>query len=209
MSMTEKEIIDIWKKVIDVQQHFNDIALKIRNYALTLYTAIIGGIGLLEKENIVVTVFGYDMRAAFFLSVIGTIVMIGFWYMDRYWYHNLLLGAVKQGIFIENKHASTIPEIGLTNAIGLASPHKFLWKWNVHSKHKFRVFYGILIVTLIAISVGLKSPSTKNGSSALIELSSTDSTRIRNKFIHQIDTVITNGDTVVKKIISHKNKISD
>ena len=32
----EELIVEIWKKVIDVQQHFNDIELRIRNMAITL-----------------------------------------------------------------------------------------------------------------------------------------------------------------------------
>ena len=38
------------------------------------------------------------------------------------WYHRLLIGSVKQGIYIENKYRFDIPEIGLTDAIGEASP---------------------------------------------------------------------------------------
>ena len=37
-------VLEIWKKTIDVQQHFNDIELRIRNFALTAFTFIIGGI---------------------------------------------------------------------------------------------------------------------------------------------------------------------
>ena len=47
-----KDAIDVWKKIVDVQQHFNDIELRIRNYALTIFTATIAGIGFLEKSKI-------------------------------------------------------------------------------------------------------------------------------------------------------------
>jgi FMN phosphatase YigB (HAD superfamily) len=33
-------VLDIWKKTVDVQQHFNDLELRIRNYALTVLAAL-------------------------------------------------------------------------------------------------------------------------------------------------------------------------
>jgi hypothetical protein len=147
-------VIDVWKKVIDVQQHFNDLALRIRNYALTLFTAIIGGIGLVEKDKIHVTVINITLPASFILSIIGLIVLTAFWYMDRFWYHNLLVGAVKQGTLIENKYINEFPEIGLSKSISNESPHR-LFGHKVRSKHKFLIFYGLLAIPLILLAIFL------------------------------------------------------
>jgi len=84
-----KNIINIWKKTIDVQQHFNDIELRIRNIALTTFTFIIGGIGYLEKEYKFFDTGNFDIPYSSLLAYAGIIIMSAFLYMDRAWYHNL------------------------------------------------------------------------------------------------------------------------
>lgn len=149
-----KNVIDVWKKVVDVQQHFNDIELRIRNYALTLFTATAAGIGLLERDKIEFVFWGWVVPASAILSLVGLLVLCAFWYMDRLWYHKLLQGAVNQGRFIEDKYADELPEIGLTNAIGKESPHTFLWfKKKVRSNNKYWFFYLLLAAPLLALCV--------------------------------------------------------
>ncbi len=153
-----KNVIDAWKKVVDVQQHFNDIELKIRNYALTVFTATVAAIGFLEKEKIEFQFWGWVVPASVLLSVVGLFVLTAFWYMDRYWYHKLLLGAVKQGAFIENRYSNMLPELGLTNAIGEASPQKLRLiklKIKIHSSNKYWIFYGLLFLPLLILSFTL------------------------------------------------------
>ena len=47
-----------------------------------------------------------------------------FYFMDRQWYHRLLVGSVKKAIYIEEKYADLMPEMGLSAAIGSESPVK-------------------------------------------------------------------------------------
>jgi len=146
-------IITIWEKTIDVQQHFNDIELRIRNFALTIFTFTIGGIGYLEKEKLAATFTSFNIPYSSLLSIIGVIILSAFFYMDKYWYHKLLLGSVKHGIMIERQYSKFIPEIKLTHSIGNASPHKFLWRWTIHSDQKYYVFYGLLAGTLLILGI--------------------------------------------------------
>lgn len=146
-----ENILQVWTKIIDVQQHFNDIALRIRNIALTVFTFIIGGIGFTTKDNLSITILDNAVPYSTLLAALGVIIIGAFFYMDRYWYHNLLVGAVNQGRMIENKWGNIFPEINLTNSIGKESPHSFLFKWKIHSKHKFFIFYGILAGSLLLI----------------------------------------------------------
>jgi hypothetical protein len=67
----KQELIEIWKKTIDVQQHFNDLELRIRNYAVTLTVAIIGAAALIERERIRVTLVGRSCPLAAFLVLGG------------------------------------------------------------------------------------------------------------------------------------------
>jgi predicted sugar kinase len=34
--------VEIWKKIVDVQQHFNDLELRVRNFALIVTGAFLG-----------------------------------------------------------------------------------------------------------------------------------------------------------------------
>lgn len=60
-------------------------------------------------------------------------------------------GSVQHAIMIEKQWGKYLPEIKLTQTIGKSSPHKFLFFWNIHSKHKFRIFYGLLLGTLVLL----------------------------------------------------------
>jgi phosphoglycolate phosphatase len=151
--------IEVWKKVVDVQQHFNDLELRIRNYALTLFTAIVAGIGLLEKEKIRLSLIGSDIPASTLLGFAGILTLVAFWYMDRYWYHKLLLGAVKQGQYIETINAGVLPELGLTTSIGKSSPQIISYRkktlLTIHSSDKYWIFYGLLFTPLIILTFAL------------------------------------------------------
>lgn len=146
------DIIIIWQKIIDVQQHFNDIALRIRNIALTVFTFIIGGIGYAEKEGLYFLINSNFVPFSTVISFFGIVIMLAFYYMDKYWYHRLLIGAVNQGVLIEDKWANLIPEIRLTNSISKSSPHKIL-RIKIHSKFKFVIFYGLLISSLVLVTI--------------------------------------------------------
>ena len=198
------EIVDIWKKVIDVQQHFNDIALRIRNYALTLFTAIMGGIGFLEKDKVQLSIFNTPVSATFLLSLFGLFVMLAFWYMDRFWYHNLLVGAVKHGKFIEQKYESKLPELGLTESVGKESPHKLIFSKNkkIHSNQKFNIFFGIFclpLVFLTVFSLFYKIPKPKHDiqcknvattTTRLDTLNNRKDTQVQIIKTHQIETIL-------------------
>jgi phosphoglycolate phosphatase-like HAD superfamily hydrolase len=148
-----KNVIEVWKKTIEVQQHFNDLELRIRNYALTLFTATVAGVGLVEREKIEFDFWGFLVPASAILSLVGLLVLTAFWYMDRWWYHNLLMGAVNHGRKIEDKYVHQFPELGLTNAIGESSPYLSYWTGKkVHSPAKFRIFYRLMGIPLALLT---------------------------------------------------------
>ena len=43
--------VDAWKTTVSVQQHFNDLELRVRNFAITFMTAVLGLVGLALKEE--------------------------------------------------------------------------------------------------------------------------------------------------------------
>lgn len=147
---TYDHILEIWKKTVDVQQHFNDIALRIRNITLTVFTFIIGGIGYALKENLKIQILSYEVSYSTLFAALGIIIIFAFFYMDRAWYHKLLLGSIKHGLKLEKSWGYILP-IQLATAIGNESPHWWFRGKRIHSKGKFLIFYGLLTIPLFII----------------------------------------------------------
>jgi hypothetical protein len=145
------QIIEIWKTSIDVQQHFNGLELQIRNFAVTLLVAILGATAFALKEHYVVSIFGSTFSLAVAICLAGVAGLLGFYFMDRHWYHRLLIGSVKQTIAIERTVRSKVPELSLSQAIGDESP-LFWGPFEIHSSEKIDIFYslGLAILVLLA-----------------------------------------------------------
>ncbi|MEM9707993.1 MAG: hypothetical protein AAF871_04320 [Pseudomonadota bacterium] len=118
-------MIEIWKKTVEVQQHFNEICMKIRNLYVSTVTALIAVLGLIlwqpDEASRYLTFGELTFHASalvfagiFFISMI-------FYFIDLHWYHRLLIGAVKNGIDIEDA-GNEIPGLKLTKRIGEESP---------------------------------------------------------------------------------------
>ncbi len=148
-------ILEAWKKTIDVQQHFNDLELRIRNFAVTALVAIFGVAGVAIQNKIAVKFFNINTSLASWLFLAGLIGWLAFYYMDRFWYHRLLVGAVKHGEAIEDSVLNlqgldpiTAKSIELTKAISKASPHKF-FRMSIHSSTKINIFYLTVSVLFV------------------------------------------------------------
>ena len=133
-------VVEAWKKTVEVQQHFNEIEMKIRNYAITVLVAVLGAVAFAVKE-------GLPALAGVFLCF-GAVGVLLFFFMDLAWYHRLLMGAVRHGVKIEQDHANDLPELGLTTAIGRASPLK-AGKYEIHSTQKLVGFYVGLVLAMV------------------------------------------------------------
>lgn len=207
-------VIEVWKKTVDVQQHFNDLELRIRNFAISLLVAVVGAAALVTKENIAIRVglipallLGLGWLAAIEINLrskepskkrrywslvvamlaavaailvrvlfdgpilnvpVGSVIIaagavgwLAFYFMDKYWYHRLLYGAVKEGVELEKVITARIPTRGLTGKIGDLSPFEFRG-YEVHSDRKMNWFYLSILVLLGLMLVGsfLSYPST-------------------------------------------------
>ncbi|PZO31430.1 MAG: hypothetical protein DCE86_08895, partial [Flavobacteriaceae bacterium] len=119
------QVISTWSDVVKVQQHFNDIALRIRNLTLTAFTFIVATLGYIIKENIIINLFSLELNALTIISPIGILIIWCFYFMDKFWYHKYLIGASIQAATIENKWHSIFPELGLSNSISKQSNYKF------------------------------------------------------------------------------------
>lgn len=141
--------IEIWKKVIDVQQHFNTIELQIRNFATTILAGILAASGLALREPKDIEIYNWTVSSASAILIGGIIILLAFYFMDRFWYHRLLQGAVRQGEGLENEIKRTLPKAALSQAIRAESP-----VLKIRSNNKIDIFYGILILFLLITAIG-------------------------------------------------------
>jgi len=109
--------IDLWKKSVEVQQHFNDIGWRIRGLALTVATFALGAGAVAARD----ASFIGNVSLGAVIVLLGLLLWVAFYFVDRYWYHSLLKGAVKGGTEIEKEIQRHLPKAGVTAAISQAS----------------------------------------------------------------------------------------
>lgn len=146
--------IEIWKKIVDVQQHFNDLELRIRNFALIVTGAFLGLGGYAIKDAGVVKLFGLEVSIAGLAVVSAIFPLAAFYFMDRLWYHRLLDGSVYAGIEAETALKALGYKVDLGSKIKEHSPFK-LWltkKKMIRSATKMDLFYAILVVSLLLVA---------------------------------------------------------
>jgi hypothetical protein len=178
-----KHVVEVWKAVVDVQQHFNDISMRIRGMFVTILLALFASIGFLLDKKLSL---GFGRLHVTFATLIPLFGIFGTWlfyFIDRFWYHRLLVGSVNHAIEIENKYKAEMPELSLSAAIGAVSPYKpgcivnlfakllvrhdkYRKTGQLHSEGKIELFYKavmlVLFVTMIVLActggVTLDSP---------------------------------------------------
>ncbi|CAE6891207.1 hypothetical protein ACOMICROBIO_GDFFDHBD_00911 [Vibrio sp. B1REV9] len=170
--------VDVWKKIVDVQQHFNDLEMKVRNFGLLIISAFISAIGVSLKSQYEAEILGYEVPVAAFLALGALVVWMLVFLVDVYWYHPLLKGAVLKGIEIEEQLKLDLPNINLTQKIGAESAVSILGIKNVRSTTKAKIFYlgigGVLLsiaVLLLMISDKVENEKALQNSGVGMELS--------------------------------------
>ncbi|MCI0559670.1 MAG: HAD family hydrolase, partial [Nitrososphaera sp.] len=161
-----KQVIEIWKTIVEVQQHFNDISMRIRGLFVTILLALFASIGFLLDKQESLDFGSVHVRFATLIPLFGIVGTLLFYFIDRYWYHQLLVGSVNHAIEIEKKYKEDMPELSLSDAIGAASPYKpgyivnslarllvrhekYRNSGQLHSDGKIELFYKSVILVLI------------------------------------------------------------
>jgi hypothetical protein len=148
--------LEIWKKVVDVQMHFNDLELRIRNYAILSLGATMTVAGYSLKASNTVHFGCAEIPYASIVMLMGAVIWLCFWFMDRHWYHRLLMGSVLHGIKIENDFEALTPAIALSESIKEESPNKFLM-FKVRSHHRLNIFYWLIAILFVTVALALIS----------------------------------------------------
>jgi hypothetical protein len=167
----DERLLEAWKTTVEVQQHFNDLEMRIRSVAITVLGAFLAAAGFSMKEKLQLELLGRPFSLTSFILLAAAICWVLFYFMDGLWYHRLLRGAVKHGLAIEATNASW-PELGLTKAIGDASPFTIpVWRIvptklrgkKLGTNFKMAMFYGIIaLLLLLGAALTFFNQSPKN-----------------------------------------------
>lgn len=167
-------VVEVWKKVIQTQEHFNEICMKVRTLYATVVAAVLSVYGaFLRQAGDALQVQQFSISPIVPVSLAVVVVTSLFYFVDRYWYHRLLLGAVDQGKFIEDRWADVIPEIKMGAKISERSAvdlkHRPFVTWlaqravsddklkkngSLHSDAKIEVFYKPIGAFALAVFIG-------------------------------------------------------
>lgn len=156
--------------------HFNDLEMRVRNFYITVMTAIFGAAGFsLTDDYFLEAPFGFRVTIAFPLFLLGWMAAYLFYIMDRHWYHRLLVGAVRaadeiasEGYFV-GKHLGTKIREGSPISFGDNIWEKALLKTGVvgesgvkelpdgglhlHSDGKLQIFYKLPIYLCVMFAL--------------------------------------------------------
>jgi len=171
-----KLMVEAWKTTVDVQKHFNDLAMRIRAFALSFLGVVVGAtaVAIQQKQSTLATL----------LAIVGILAWFAFWLMDGLWYHQLLKGAVKQGTKVEQllARATNLDVFGLTQEITGSSHIQFSFlgkQKELHAAHKLLIFYIVGTVALVLLLIGtivVKPAETVKKAETLNVILSPDST---------------------------------
>jgi hypothetical protein len=160
------QIVDEWKKTIDVQMHFNDLIIRNRQIVLTAVLTVFGAAAFsLQFPNLIlhVTLLKFHAGAAIILFGLG--LLLSMFFLDYFYYFRLLLGAVDRGQEIEKllQARSSAQLGGLTLAISKAVIRK-------RAQRSLFWFYVIPLLLgsgfLVSVLIGYPSPGTEVKSKA-------------------------------------------
>jgi hypothetical protein len=122
-------VLDAWKHSVSVQMHFNEIGMKIRNLYFTILAADFGLIGASQGRSFNIEWWNVSIELATFAIFVAVPISALFYFMDRHWYHRLLLGAVDHCGAIEKQYGDLLPEIRLGRSISDKSPVQLSMWW--------------------------------------------------------------------------------
>lgn len=153
--LSSEKSLEIWEKVIDVQMHFNDLCLRVRTVAVSILGVLIGASAIAFRFGGHISICNINLHTSAVFIFLSIGIWFAFFIMDRYWYHELLKGAVHHGLEIEKSLKEVYPEIMLAHNIREQS-HQSL---RINAAAKLNIFYGVIfivqIVGFILIATGL------------------------------------------------------
>lgn len=149
--------IEIWKKAVETQMHFNEMSGKSRQLGLTFVAASLGvAVVMLARGEDFAIAFGtWKVHVGVLLILAALLALQGVRSLDLNVYHRMLRGAVTFGEDFERVYLKSIFDLekGMTQAISHFSRYddakiedhqpryKYLGKVKITAEDKIRSFY--------------------------------------------------------------------
>jgi phosphoglycolate phosphatase-like HAD superfamily hydrolase len=159
-----KNALEAWKKTVDVQQHFNDLSMRTRNFAITVVGALIAAVGFTYQQGLQAEILGLKIAAGVGFIIAAAFAWLAFFFMDYFWYHIFLKGAVEHAAKIEARFKDDIPGIELGGSISAVSSNVKLMGFKINSSRRLLLFYslGAVMIGVVLITLLIAKPIVRN-----------------------------------------------
>jgi hypothetical protein len=94
-SIAAEHVLTVWEKSIDLQMHFNEMCMNLRRTAIGTLGALLAAGALAFRYGGAFQIYDRTITVAFVFVVVALLVWVAFYFMDRFWYHELLRAAVQ------------------------------------------------------------------------------------------------------------------
>lgn len=174
-------VLRTWEKTVEVQQHFNDMGMRIRSFAITLLGVMLTATGLIFSKDLRISLPSYSISASVVVLISALFFWLMFYFMDKYWYHVLLRGASEHAAKIEKLYSGKIPSISLSEKIFEASQNVRFLGFSLDSTARLRTFYGIgstgIVILIVALFISTTSPQRPHNAADQTQSSLHDTTK--------------------------------
>lgn len=170
-SEDKDRFIEIWKKSVDTQMHFNEMSGKSRQLGLTFVAASLGVavVMLARGDDFALVFLGWKIHVGVLLILAAILALWGVRRLDLDVYHRMLRGAVTFGEDFENNYMKKIFALdkGMTQAISHYSRHSdadvdksaaryiYIGSDKITAEQKIRQFYRDTMLFLIGSALAL------------------------------------------------------
>lgn len=163
--------IEIWKKAVETQMHFNEMSGKSRQLGLTFVAASLGVavVMIARGDDFALSIWSWQVHVGVLLMLAGLLALWGVRGLDLNVYHRMLRGAVTFGEDFERNYMRSIfhLEKGMTQAISHYSRHndanvdktgpRYIYKGEspITAEDKIRGFYKFTATFLLLAALAL------------------------------------------------------
>ncbi|NBC45557.1 hypothetical protein [Corallococcus exiguus] len=141
---------EVWKLVIDLQKHFNDIHFRLRAFYFGFLSVIATAVAALLFSTAMSeakTQFPAGSLKRILLSVLLVTPGVAVWSLDRFYYHPLLVAAVDKAIEIEKSS----PRLMSISTHLRSTNHASVFFAASRGRSKVTLFYALITAAMVGI----------------------------------------------------------
>lgn len=150
-----KLILAAWERIIDTQKHFNEMAMRVRNLAITLILAVFGAAGYslrYSEPSMFLPICGRQVHFSVLIIFLGLVGWSALAMMDVGHFQKLLRASVEEAIRIEKlyrDHPFVGRLLGMTTHVTDVSRRLWgrdkFWGFRITASRKVLIlFYGLI-----------------------------------------------------------------